>query len=101
MKRRCPLSKRLWWLTLLSCVSLLACAGNSSDGSTPASVAPSADVLAVKPGAPKLVKAFPNLKFENPTDLQAPPDGTNRLFVLEQEGVIRVFPNDANVKEAK
>lgn len=41
----------------------------------------------------QVVEAFPNLTFRRPTDLQSPRDGTNRLFVLEQDGVIRVFEN--------
>src|SRR5262245_14886221 len=44
--------------------------------------------------------AFPNLAFEQPVDLQHAPDGTNRIFVVEQRGVIRVFPNDPAVTEA-
>jgi glucose/arabinose dehydrogenase len=41
-----------------------------------------------------LVEAFPNLDFARPTDIQHAGDGTNRLFVVEQLGRIRVFPND-------
>ena len=41
--------------------------------------------------------AFPNLLFTRPLDLQHPPDGTNRLFVVEQPGVISVFENDSGV----
>lgn len=37
--------------------------------------------------------AFPHLSFANPTDLQNPGDETNRLFVLEQQGIIYVFQN--------
>jgi glucose/arabinose dehydrogenase len=44
-----------------------------------------------------LEPAFPNLSFRRPVDLQAPPDGTDRLFVVEQAGVIRVFENDPSV----
>ena len=40
-----------------------------------------------------LTNAFPNLNFENPIDIQNPADGTNRLFVAEQRGVIRVLNN--------
>jgi glucose/arabinose dehydrogenase len=39
--------------------------------------------------------AFPNLTFDRPVDLQNAGDGSNRLFVVEQVGIIRVFPNDA------
>lgn len=44
--------------------------------------------------------AFPHLQFELPVDLQHPGDGTNRLFVLEQWGFIRVFENDRDAAEA-
>lgn len=46
-------------------------------------------------------EAFPNLTFEQPVDIQSPNDGTNRLFVLSQPGVIYVFDNDPGVKEKK
>lgn len=39
--------------------------------------------------------AFPNLTFEAPVDIQHPGDGTDRLFVVEKPGVIRVFDNDS------
>src|SRR6478736_4251097 len=42
----------------------------------------------------KVVSAFPKLTFLRPVDLQQPNDGTNRIFVVEQAGVISVFPND-------
>jgi glucose/arabinose dehydrogenase len=45
------------------------------------------------------LEAFPNLSFEQPVDIQFPDDGTNRLFVLSQPGIIYVFENDQNVKE--
>lgn len=40
------------------------------------------------------VPAFSNLAFAKPVDLQNAGDGTDRLFVVEQEGTIRVFSND-------
>jgi glucose/arabinose dehydrogenase len=43
------------------------------------------------------VQAFPNLEFEAPVDIQNAGDGSNRLFVLEQEGRIKVFQNDSLV----
>lgn len=42
----------------------------------------------------KTVVAFPQLSFTRPVDLQSPADNTNRIFVVEQAGVISVFPND-------
>ena len=41
--------------------------------------------------------AFPNLNFTRPVDLQYAGDGSNRLFVVEQQGIIRVFENNPNV----
>lgn len=38
-----------------------------------------------------LTNAFPNLDFENPLDIQNAADGTNRLFIAEQRGVIHVL----------
>lgn len=40
--------------------------------------------------------AFPNLTFNQPVGIVSPTDGANRLFVVEQPGVIRVFNNSAN-----
>ncbi len=47
-----------------------------------------------------LAEAFPALSFESPVDLQNAGDGTNRLFVVQQGGLIRVFSNDAAVTSA-
>jgi hypothetical protein len=45
-----------------------------------------------------LQNAFPTLPpFFNPTNLQDPMDGTDRLFVTEQPGKIWVFDNDPSV----
>jgi glucose/arabinose dehydrogenase len=43
--------------------------------------------------------AFPELSFTRPVDLQHPGDGSNRLFVVEQSGIISVFENDSTVSE--
>lgn len=45
--------------------------------------------------------AFPSLTFTRPVDLQPPGDGTDRLFVVEQPGVIKVFENNTNVAAAQ
>lgn len=41
------------------------------------------------------VNAFPNLSFSLPLFLTHSGDGTNRIFVVQQRGLIRVFPNDS------
>lgn len=81
------------WVLIPASLLAFACAGG--EGGSPASPGDSAQA-AVSPGAPGSVgleRVFPKLSFERPTDLQAPADGTNRLFVLEQPGRIRVFGN--------
>jgi glucose/arabinose dehydrogenase len=44
--------------------------------------------------------AFPNLSFNHPVGLTNPGDGTNRLFVVGQLGVIYVFENQRNASAA-
>lgn len=46
-------------------------------------------------------KAFPNLQFERPVELTCPKDGSDRIFVIEQRGVIHVFPNQADVDKTE
>ncbi len=48
-----------------------------------------------------LVQAFPNLVFSSPVFLTDSNDGSNRLFVVEQQGLIRVFQNIAAVNSAE
>lgn len=48
----------------------------------------------------QLTNAFPSLLFDRPVFLTAPPDGTNRIFVVEQPGRVLVFPNSASVTTA-
>jgi glucose/arabinose dehydrogenase len=48
----------------------------------------------------QLEAAFPNLSFRCPVDLQDPGDGSGRLFVVEQAGVIRVFANSPQADRA-
>jgi len=43
--------------------------------------------------------AFPNLTFTRPVDLTYADDGTNRLFVVEQQGRIYSFENDSKASE--
>jgi glucose/arabinose dehydrogenase len=45
----------------------------------------------------ELVDAFPNLNFRKPVMMTYSPDSSNRVFVVEQDGRIRVFPNNPDV----
>ena len=51
--------------------------------------------LSILFGQIQIDEAFPSLYFTQPVDLQYPPDESNRLFVVEQEGSIYVFDNDS------
>ncbi len=44
--------------------------------------------------------AFPSLLFDAPVVFTFAPDGSNRVFVGELAGRVRVFPNDPNVSSA-
>jgi len=44
----------------------------------------------------KIVKAFPQINFSRPVDLQHAPDNSDRIFVVDQQGYINVFPNDSS-----
>ncbi|WP_373497507.1 sorbosone dehydrogenase family protein [Aquiflexum sp.] len=43
--------------------------------------------------------AFPNLTFNRPVDFQHSGPNTDRIFILEQRGVIYVFQNDSGVED--
>jgi glucose/arabinose dehydrogenase len=49
----------------------------------------------------QLIEAFPNLTFNDPVDFQYANDETNRLFVVEQRGIIKVFQNSSSASSAK
>ncbi len=49
----------------------------------------------------EVVKAFPDLSFSNPVDFQNSGDGTNRIFVVEQAGIIKVFQNNPGASSEK
>jgi glucose/arabinose dehydrogenase len=43
----------------------------------------------------EIVEAFPHLAFRQPIFLTYAPDGTDRIFVAQQDGIIKVFLNDS------
>lgn len=47
----------------------------------------------------EIIDAFPNLTFTRPVDLQHAGDGSDRIFVVTQQGVIYVFENTRTVEE--
>lgn len=49
----------------------------------------------------QLLDAYPNLTFNKPVYLTYSPDGSNRIFIVEQNGIIKVFPNDSNATNSQ
>lgn len=47
------------------------------------------------------VKAFPQLRFQRPVELTYADDDSNRLFVVEQRGIIHVFEQQETVAQTK
>lgn len=72
-------------VALITLLLFVACGGNEN----------------TKVHSDQLDLAFPELSFALPLDLKFPDDGTNRLFVVEQPGAIRVFRNDSTITSAK
>ncbi len=77
----------LVWLVML-CVSPVT-AQESPSPAPSAATAP-----AEKPTGIGLEKAFELLRFERPVFLTHAGDDSNRVFVVEQKGIIRVFQNE-------
>ncbi len=83
-------------LVAMSGVALLlsaACKKNSSPASA-------MQVTATAPAALKTINAYPNLTFSAPVEYTYANDGTNRVFVVEQAGQIRVFDNNSGAASA-
>ena len=75
----------------LVCASLILAARTTR--CTPASGPVASDAVALE-------RAFPRLRFERPVFLCGAGDGSNRLFVVEQGGVIRTFPNEPEARSS-
>ncbi|MHC5066332.1 MAG: PQQ-dependent sugar dehydrogenase, partial [Planctomycetota bacterium] len=94
---------------LLICAALLplhACGGSSGDAQPDSSEAQAAFVAAdlqfplqaPDPGGFGILRAFPKLTFLRPMLLTHPPDDSDRIFVVERAGSIRVFENNDAVE---
>ncbi|MHB8902226.1 MAG: PQQ-dependent sugar dehydrogenase [Thermoguttaceae bacterium] len=46
-------------------------------------------------------RVFPGLSLDRPLELTFAPDGSDRVFVVEQEGLIHVFPNRNDVAKTE
>ena len=52
------------------------------------------------PGTVRVVRAFPSVTFSQPVFVTHPPDGTNRLFIVEKPGRIKVITNSDSAASA-
>lgn len=79
---------------LYSFISFLAISCKEADESptTSPSVIPQVSVTY------QAIEAFPKLSFNSPVDFTHANDGSNRLFVVEQRGVIQTFENNTNTE---
>ncbi|GAA4403767.1 PQQ-dependent sugar dehydrogenase [Nibrella viscosa] len=57
-------------------------------------------VVTNTPAGVQVVNAYPNLSFSQPVEYTYANDGTNRVFVVEQAGRIRVFDNTESAQTA-
>jgi glucose/arabinose dehydrogenase len=49
----------------------------------------------------KLTRVYPNLALDKPTSVVVPPDGSGRMFLVQQRGLIMELPKDDAAKESK
>ena len=75
----------------VGCLTQVQCSEADSTVTQPDSVAVESSF--------RLVNAYPNLSFTRPVDYQHAADSTNRVFVVEQRGVISVFEDDPEVSD--
>lgn len=47
------------------------------------------------------VRVYPNVTLDGPVFLASPPDGTNRIFVVERAGAIRILPTSQSGSTTK
>jgi len=49
----------------------------------------------------EIVNAFPKLEFVRPVQLTHAGDGSDRIFVVDQPGIVHVFPNKSDAEKAE
>jgi glucose/arabinose dehydrogenase len=76
-------------------VLLMNCKINRREYSEGSTNLPGTDTSSVA-GKYKLDEAFPGAEFNLPIELTSPNDGTERVFILEQAGIIKVLPTNTS-----
>jgi len=87
-------------LVLSGLLSFIGCGGSGGSSTTPAPVPlppppPPSSVPAID-----VQQAFTNLNFAQPVSMVQPPGDSTRWFVVEQNGIVRVFANDQNTNSS-
>ena len=57
--------------------------------------------LSILQSSYNIENAFPNLSFQDPVGIYHAGDNSNRLFIIEQEGRIKVFENNSSISNAQ
>ena len=86
-------------MRLASTLALLFCFVIALPG--PAEEKPALQPQADTPLPLKPVRAFPNLRPRRPIIFTHPGDGTNRVFICSQQGVVHMIDNDQDVAKTK
>ena len=87
-------------LTLASMVVLSACGGGSGRISIAPPIPPSPPLPPPAAITVTTNQVFDQVVMQAPVALLQAPGDTSRWFVIEQQGIVRVFPNMANVTNA-
>ena len=85
--------KKYNYLILVAIAFLFNTACDSGSGSDDGQTTPEPEIE----NQFTLTNAFSGLIFDKPVDIQNPADGSNRLFIVEQKGVIKVITNTDSV----
>lgn len=83
------------YFIFLICIVIISCTDDSTDVNSDNDEIESDDDKDII-----LDEAFPLISFSQPVDLQTSNDGSNRIFIVEKRGIIRVFSNNSAVDSA-
>jgi len=84
----------VWSLCQPGGTTAVAQTAETMDNVEEAGILPTLFTTAKEAPSVRTVNAYPKLTFESPVEYTYANDGTNRVFVVEQEGRIRVFDNN-------
>ena len=86
--------KKIAFISSLIFLSFISCSDDNGTNTNSDDLDPSGTTFSLQ-------NAFPNLSFSRPVDFQSPGDSSNRIFVVEQGGTIRVFDNSESAASSE